>query len=232
LKLGAFKISRYLVTHRQFQAFIDAPDGFYDRRWWKEWRIYDEPNEPKPWVGSQWFNFWSHPRDNVNWYDAIAFCRWLSFKLTGRVYGLNEVEQWPVRLPTEFEWEKAARGTDGRVYPYGNKFDSANGNTRETGLEQTSVVGMFFNSASPYGVLDMSGNVWEWCLSNYRNPSLDAAGEDLRSMTSRVLRGGSWVNDQDLVRAAYRSYYDPNVRSYNLGFRVVLVFPLLTATDH
>lgn len=220
-----FKISRYPVTYKQFQAFIDAPDGFYDSRWWDGLAASDRHKSAPD---EQWFKYWNHPRERVSWYDAIAFCRWLSFKLGGQ-WGLDEVEQWAVRLPTEFEWEKAARGTDGREYPYEGEFDAAKGNTRKTGINQTSAVGLFPNGASPYGVLDISGNVREWCLTNYRNPAPDAQAENLRNANTRVLRGGSWGNILDGARAAARFSHVPDLRYSSYGFRLVLCPPSL---DH
>jgi formylglycine-generating enzyme required for sulfatase activity len=129
---------------------------------------------------------------------------------------------WLVRLPTEFEWEKAARGTQGFVYPYGNEFDASKGNTSKTGLRQTSTVGMYPHGASPYGVLDMSGNVWEWCLTDYNNPQEQASDENMRSNSPRVLRGGSWLGNDFVARGAYRSNGNANDRSSrSIGFRLV-----------
>jgi formylglycine-generating enzyme required for sulfatase activity len=99
-------------------------------------------------VSEQDFKYANHPRDTVSWRQAMAFCRWFSWRLGGGS-DLKKVDEWAVRLPTEFEWEKAARGTDGRVYPYEGDFDATKCNTRETGLHQTSAVGIFPNGASP-----------------------------------------------------------------------------------
>lgn len=222
LMLPTFYISRYPITYAQFQAFIDDPEGFHEKRWWDGLALPKGRNDMPE---DQWFKFWNHPRECVSWYDAVAFCRWLSWRLDGG-WDLDAVEKWAVRLPTEFEWEKAARGTDGRMYPYGNTFDAAQGNTSETGIRQTSAVGMFSQGASPYGVLDMHGNVWQWCLTDYSAPASDAMREDLRNGAQRVVRGGSWRGgswrgDQGFSRACSRGYFDPYDWRNNRGFRLV-----------
>ena len=203
LRLPQFRISRYLITYAQFQAFIDAPDGFRNPRWWDGLSADDDHKRS---LDDQYFKYWNHPRDDVSWYDAAAFCRWLSEKLG-----------FEVSLPTEQQWEKAARGAYGRVYPYKGWFNPAKANTRDTGIGQTSAVGIFPNGSSPYGVMDMSGNVWEWCLNEFDSPSKTQLAGDER----RVLRGGSWFDNQDDARASFRDRINPDTR-YNLGgFRVV-----------
>jgi formylglycine-generating enzyme required for sulfatase activity len=169
--------------------------------------------------GDQAFKYGNHPRERVSWYDAIAFCRWLSWR-QGGAYALDKVDEWAVRLPTEFEWERAARGTNGLIYPYGNEFDAAKGNTAETKIGQTSAVGIFPNGASPDGVLDMSGNVWQWCLTEYNNSAPDASSENIRTTNRRVLRGGSWGNDHFNARAVVRRSGNPSNRINDYGFRV------------
>jgi len=213
--LPAYRISKYPVTNAQFAAFVSASDGYNNPAWWTaaglDWKadrtVPDEEDDPD-------FRLPNHPRIDVCWYEAAAFCGWLSAKLG------NEV-----RLPTEVEWEKAARGTDGLIYPYGNIFDAAKGNTRETGIGTTSAVGLFPDGASPYGVLDMSGNVWEWCATKWRGSYAEPADDDLNGTDVRVLRGGSWSLVPQDARAARRSYYYPGGRFGYLGFRVVLGSP-------
>jgi formylglycine-generating enzyme required for sulfatase activity len=168
----------------------------------------------------QRFKYTNHPRETVNWYQAMAFCRWLSWRLTGRIYTLEEIAQWPVRLPTEIEWEIAARGKDGRIYPYAGEFDAGKGNTHETGIRKTSAVGIFPGGASPYGQLDMSGNVWEWCINPSDEPDGGLQPENLRSNARRVLRGGSWYDGHGNARAVCRDFSNPDHRGYFNGFRV------------
>lgn len=214
LTLPTFHIARYPVTYAQFQAFIDAPDGYHNDTWWENLA------ERRPEPGEQAFKFWNHPRERVSWYDAVAFCRWLSAKL-----------DYEVRLPTEQEWEKAARGTGGREYPWGGEYMSGYANLDETDqdapvgpyyLRQTTAVGIYPQGASPYGVLDMSGNVWEWCLNEHEHPEYSA----LRGTGARVLHGGSWRGLMNFARCAYRLWGYPYYRRDLMGFRVVCSAPI------
>ena len=215
MSLAGFKISKYPITYRQFQAFIDDPEGLRDPRWFEG--LAGDERERQP--GEQAFPFDNHPRENVSWYQAIAFCRWLSWQQDGP-YDLRSVAEWEVRLPTEFEWERAARGTAGCSYAYGDKFDSSRANTGWE-IRQTSAVGSYPHGSTLEGIADMTGNVWEWCLGTYKNPQIDPAVEDLATSDNRLVRGGSWNNYQDSARAACRDNTHPAFRFNDVGFRVV-----------
>jgi len=236
--LPAFDISRYPITYNQFQTFVDAPDGLNsDNHDWFD-GLHEDAKRYS--LNDQSFKYWNHPRESVNWYQAMAFCRWLSYKLGGS-YALDDVASWAVRLPTEYEWEKAARGIDSREYPWGTGYQIGYANINETSeygtlkggkyyLETTTMVGLYPEGESPYGVLDMSGNVWEWCLSDYNNPAENPNGEDLSTSSRRVLRGGSFSYFNLDARASGRNSNSPYYRSFNLGVRVV-VSPILKAVD-
>ena len=130
---------------------------------------------------------------------------------------------YEIRLPTEWEWQQAATGGDpDHEYPWGAEWDSSRVNTYESNLNRPTAVGMYPQGASPVGALDISGNVWEWCLNEYDNPKrVDLSGDG-----RRVVRGGSWGNYQVDARAACRSFLCPAERGYALGFRVVCSSPL------
>ncbi len=215
--LDAFQIAKHPVTVAQFQAFVDA-GGYRERRYWPEveaeYKEYwwdgkvkmledDEPRDQLQDYG--WpFNLPNHPVVGASWYECVAYCRWLTeIWHESKVIGPDEL----IRLPTEAEWEKAARGTDGRVYPWGEEPDPNRANCDETGIGATSAVGCFPSGASPYDVLDMSGNIWEWTLSQIRDypyQAEDGREELTGDVKQRVLRGGSWAWDAVDCRCSYR----------------------------
>jgi formylglycine-generating enzyme required for sulfatase activity len=215
--LETFHISRYPITYAQYAAFVNDNGYTHDAYWTPDglkWRG-DKRHPEYLWNDPQW-HIANHPVVGVTWYEAYAFTQWLSRQL-GRA----------VTLPTEAQWEKAARGPDGLIYPYGNEFDPAKGNTGATGIGRTSAVGMFPDGASPYGVLDMSGNVWDWCLTQWRSSYEETENNDPAGDARRVLRGGAFPDDQDSARAAARGGLAPAGRSRNVGFRCVVRSPSL-----
>ncbi len=220
------------------------------RRRYREW-LAGRPKERRDrlfyWEHSE-LGIANRPVVGVTWFEAAAYCKWLKVqsqmsKVESRVWKAGRLEPldvrhltFDIRLPSEAEWEKAARGTDGRRYPWGDwREDCAN--TAEAGIGQTSAVGMFPDGASPYGVLDLAGNVWEWTRSrwgrNYRRPDFgypyapDDGREAEESSAAPVLRGGSWYNDQRAARAGYRSWDFPDDFNDYGGFRVVLSLGIL-----
>jgi formylglycine-generating enzyme required for sulfatase activity len=163
----------------------------------------------------------NHPVVRVTWNEVMEYCQWLNKLLKAEL----PVEM-VLRLPTEAEWEKAARGTDGREFPWGNGFDPKKCNTKEGGKESTTPVGVYsLQGDSPYGCVDMAGNVWEWCHSLYKlyPYKSDDGRENEKSSDYRILRGGSFLNLSGNVRCAIRHGSSPDNRDLNFGFRVLVV---------
>jgi formylglycine-generating enzyme required for sulfatase activity len=197
-----YRIGRYPVTVAQFRQFVEA-SGF-------------EPGDPDCLRGPD-----NHPVVWVSWNEAVAFCEWMT--ALGHEEGWLE-DGWGVRLPSEAEWGKAARGTEGRIYPWGPEPDPNRANYGETGIGGPSTVGCFPSGKSPYGCEEMSGNVWEWTLSQWASYAREERGNVNRSDSEerlRVVRGGAYFLSSRLVRCAYRARFDPVYRSPFIGFRVV-----------
>jgi formylglycine-generating enzyme required for sulfatase activity len=148
---------------------------------------------------------------NVSWRDAAAYCAWLS-KKTGKQF----------RLPSEAEWEKAARGTDGRRFPWGNTFNVTACNSSEGSVGTTTTVGRYSPAGdSPFGCADMAGNVWEWCGSTWRENYETKVDARLERAGPRVVRGGSFGDQQWSARCACRVNELPDHCDHKIGFRVV-----------
>ncbi|MCP4539005.1 MAG: SUMF1/EgtB/PvdO family nonheme iron enzyme [Chloroflexi bacterium] len=199
--LPRYWIGRYPVTVAQFRAFIE--DSGYKL---EDSESLDGQDD--------------HPVVKVTWYDAVAFCRWISEKT-----GLT------VMLPSEAEWEKAARGTDERIYPWGDRFDKNKCNVHESGIQGTTPVGKYSPAGdSPYGCADMAGNVWEWTRSLFQEYPYQAndGREDMASPDRQVVRGGKLAYGQWGVRCASRYHSYPYYRYYDHGFRVVVASPVLS----
>jgi formylglycine-generating enzyme required for sulfatase activity len=200
-----FAISKFPVTNVQWQAFVDASDGYCNEYWWdfalaaRQWRHqHQEAYRPDP---SQP----DHPCVNVSWYEAVAYCRWMGYRM-----------QLSLNLPTEQQWQRAAQGDDGRRYPWGSEFDVSRSNTKEYGVSSTVPVTWFPEGASPYGVMDMVGNTWEWCVNG--DGGMDARGQD--GQFQQVVKGGSYI--RSAVQAQCQRYYVLGPHNYHesIGFRL------------
>jgi hypothetical protein len=203
-----FWIGRYPVTNQQFAAFI-AAGGYRDRRWWSNegqaWLEQEKPAQPEAWYDRRW-NAPNQPVVGMSFWEAEAFCAWAGG-----------------RLPTEEEWEAAARGPKGLVYPWGDVWQNGICNTLEAGLRVTSPIGLFPRARqADRAIDDLAGNVWEWCESFY---------DPKHYPDARVVRGGSWDYFQGHTRSASRLRSLPLNRHFDIGFRVVCVAPSLS-TDH
>jgi formylglycine-generating enzyme required for sulfatase activity len=200
LYLPDYYLAKTMVTNAEYAAFVQATGHRAPYLW----------QGGKPPRGKE-----DHPVVNVSWHDAMAYCAWLA-RVTGK----------PYRLPSEAEWEKGARGTDGRVYPWGSQWDAARCNGRESTPGDTTPVGAYPDGASPYGALDMAGNVWEWTSSAYEAYPYDPADgrEDPEAEDGlrRVVRGGSFGNLPWRVRCAFRGRDLPGASFWDRGFRVAL----------
>ncbi|MFC1463971.1 MAG: formylglycine-generating enzyme family protein [Candidatus Brachytrichaceae bacterium NZ_4S206] len=225
--LDEYLISKYPVTVAQFAAFVKAT-GYKTRaeeegsawNWvdkgWKEIKgaNWQRPRGPKSDVAQKQ----NHPVTCVSWDDAMAFCKWLS-EASGR----------DVRLPSEAQWEKAARGSaDDRLWPWGDEPPTARHCNFDMNVGDTTPVGAYSPLGdSPYGCADMAGNVWEWCADWHDEKEYARrAGKEVRNPigplqgTARVLRGGAFLSVADFVRCAGRDWDDPVTRSDYIGFRV------------
>lgn len=195
----AFIIGAHPITNAEYAEFV--------------WEASYRP--PRGWSGFRCPpDMELAPVAGVSWVDANAYCRWLASK-TGR----------PFRLPTEAEWERAARGTDGRLYPWGQDFDPWRCNTLESSKRGVTPIYTYSPSGdSPVGACDMSGNVWEWTSSlQHAYPYVaDDGREDPAAPGLRVARGGAWYYSRKLARCAAREGWQPTYVSTSLGFRLAL----------
>jgi formylglycine-generating enzyme required for sulfatase activity len=205
--VGNFAIGRCPVTVAEYACAVSA-------------RAVDEPSILGYIKRTEWRNQLSHPDDPVvcvSWLEVSKYTRWLA-----------RITNQPWRLPTEAEWEKMARwdaqARQARLYPWGDVFDSARCNTKENDFGTITPVGRFPTGASPYGALDVAGNVWEWTGSLYKPYPYDPTDgrEYQQSPDARVLRGGSYDNKARFARAAHRKHIGQETFFRNRGFRLAL----------
>ncbi len=199
--LSSFKIGRYPVTVGEYRRFVEA-GGYADQRHWRAGG-FDEYSQPQSWEDQLIYS--SRPVTGVSWYEASAYAGWSG-----------------CRLATEAEWEFAARGTDGRKYPWGNApADELRLNFRRN-IGHPTPVGVYSIGGTPEGIQDMAGNVWEWCSDQFEDYSAksitDPTGTGFGEM--RVYRGGCWIFAGRRCRSAFRYAGEPSIRHNNLGFRV------------
>jgi formylglycine-generating enzyme required for sulfatase activity len=190
--LPAFEIDKFEVTNADFALFVEATDHQTDAEKMGLSRTWRDAAEGKD----------NHPVAYVGWNDAVAYCEWVG-----------------KRLPTEVEWEKAARGTDGRLYPWGNEYDPNKLNGKDSGIRGTTAVGSFADSASPYGVFDMAGNVWEWTADWYEAYPGSSYQSPYYGEQFKVVRGGGWFETADFLRTTARNATSDTAANDDLGFR-------------
>ncbi|MEE8585781.1 MAG: formylglycine-generating enzyme family protein [Acidobacteriota bacterium] len=203
--LDTFEIGRYPGTVAEFEGFLQA-DGYQKKEYWDE-EGFGRWEQPEDWEEQQQYP--NRPVVGVSWYEASAYARWAG-----------------VRLPTAAEWERAARGAEGRKWPWGD--DEHNPellNCWESKIKHPTPVGVYPRGATPEGIADLAGNVWEWCLDWFgeystkprKNPNGPKKGD------GRVVRGGAWGYQPRYCRSSYRGRNVPSVRDEGGGFRVVRI---------
>jgi formylglycine-generating enzyme required for sulfatase activity len=211
LKLYSYYISRYPVTVAQYRAFItETGYKLADPR-----SLESLANHPVAWI---------------SWDDAMLYCQWLEHKLTNSISSPPELAEklktgdWKLTIPSEAEWEAAARGNRGRLYPWGSPFDLKKANTSESNIGTTTAVGCFPTGESQIGLQDLCGNVWEWTRSVYRiyYYTSNDGREDLNSRDFHVLRGGAFNSTHKSSRCAFRNMYYPDYKDEATGFRTMI----------
>jgi formylglycine-generating enzyme required for sulfatase activity len=204
-----FWMAKYPVTNLQFARFMEA-GGYENKDWWSKdsWEYCQKNNwqEPRHWDDRKWNNPIS-PVVGVSWFEAEAYANWLN----QQVLPFEKPENYHVALPTEEKWEYAARGTDGREYPWGNEFDMKFANTTKSGDIGTTAVCTYPQGINPFSLQDLSGNVFEWTDSWYNVKK-----------NTRVLRGGSWISGDRYARCAYRRRSYPDGWYDLIGFRIIV----------
>jgi formylglycine-generating enzyme required for sulfatase activity len=215
VEMGPFAMARYPVTNEEFAAFV-AAGGYDDPRWWTAdgWRAQQRFgwSAPRYWRDRDWSRP-NCPVVGVSWREATAYASWLAAS-TGR----------PIRLPDEAEWQRAAQGDDGREFPWGNALPDDTRCNWNRAVDETTPVTNYPAGASPYGVMDLSGNVWEWLRTGWRTGLPEGEPDE-----PRLLRGGCWSSDSPLsLRVYHRHPGDPNARLLpternlvTVGFRLV-----------
>nr|MBN1230075.1 SUMF1/EgtB/PvdO family nonheme iron enzyme [Anaerolineae bacterium] len=211
IDLKPYFISCYPVTNAQFRTFLE--EGYdRDRNWTEaglEWR--KRTQRVHTYVNDIEWGVDNRPAVGITWYEAMAYVKWLQAKT-----------RKPYRLLTEAEWEWAIAGAEGRRYPFGKRASDESLNSRETGIGQTTAVGLFPQDKTPEGVYDMGGNVWEWCSTLARDYpyKADDGRENPAAAGKRILRSGAYDNRREEIRSTLRRPAEPNTRIRLVGFRI------------
>jgi formylglycine-generating enzyme required for sulfatase activity len=226
--IGDFQIARYPVTVRQFRRFWEDPRGYANRGWWTPqgwaWKQEQAVTQPYRWGDRDWMAL-NQPVAGVSWYEAAAYCAWLTQRR--REEGWLRQRQ-VIRLPSEAEWEIAATWDPHtrQPRPWRPPRGALWQNVVEAGIGRASPVGVFPEGASPTGVFDMAGNVWEWCSSRYADYPQGAAqvqADFVLNESGPAVRGGAYNIQNELSGWSARTWYFPSLHQYNfMGFRVVL----------
>lgn len=237
--LPLFYVGKFPITNQQFYMFWKS-GGYQEKRWWEiaglnwlhrsiedenkmkleKWRCRNGRTEPAFWNDPQ-LGIPNRPVVGVTWFEAMSYCAWLNehLQLSGEL-----PKGYVARLPTEAEWEKAARGNDGRYWPWGNEWKEDCANTRGTNLLTTSSVGIFITGKNQYNILDMAGNTRDWCHSLFiKYPyNLKDGRENVEINGERAIRGGSFYVGRYSARCSYRRDHLPDAYHDGIGFRVVI----------
>jgi len=207
-----YGIGRYPVTVCEYARFVDD-GGYGQERLWPAGGFKEE-DKPDDWEAQ--LEHPTRPVVSVSWYEACAYAAWATERL--REAG----QEGELRLPTEAEWERAARGTDGRKYPWGSGEPNDRLVNYGGNVGAPTPVGVYPLGATPEGICDMAGNVWEWCGDCFGAYSTEGTSDPTGPAEGdvRVLRGGSWISDARSVRSAYRYANLPGFRFGSIGFRL------------
>ena len=207
VSIDTFFISKYPITYAQYRVFVDEPDGYANPNWWgysqnaMQWRI--ENPQPYHYTAPD-----DYPRTAVTWYESVVFTRWLSHQCKATI-----------SLPNEAQWKRAAQGDTGWLYPYGDTFDATKCNCN---MGEATPVTHYMQGASPFGVVDMVGNVWEWTLTNAINGRDEVNDVDAVDDCTFIICGGSWKkNTPQQVSVEGRTHIYPEDAIMTCGFRII-----------